>query len=134
LGQVTGDTTSAVASADTAESDRIRPPEDSTELAGVYSGETADEEPVDAASQEISGEEPETVASESRTDEVGAAAISGDITGTEAVTVMTRQGARCVVVDPEVDEEFRWDMSSTPVTVNPCGLGSMVLSKIWVKR
>jgi hypothetical protein len=112
-GPVTGDTTSALATADTAESERIRPPEDSTELAGVYSAETADEEPVD---------------------EVGAAAISGDITGTEAVTVMSRQGARCIVVDPEVDEEVRWDMSSTPVTVNPCGLGSMVLSKIWAER
>ena len=35
------------------------------------------------------------------------------------------------MVDPEENEAVRWDMSSTPVTLNPCGLGSMNLSKIW---
>jgi hypothetical protein len=123
LGQVTTDTTVA-AEADTI-SDRVRPPEDSTELRGnVDVAETADEEPVDPAEQEISEDR----------DAAGAAAIETNVTGSEAVALMTRQGARCSIVDPESDEEVRWDMSSTPVTLNPCGLGSMVLSRIWVER
>ncbi len=129
LGQVTGDTSTTVATADTMESERIRPPEDSTELAGVNSAETADEEPVDEAEQ-IEAESPEAVASRDRTDEVGAAAVSADITGTQAVSLVTRQGTRCIMVDPESDEEVRWDMTITPVTVNPCGLGTMTLSKV----
>lgn len=113
-GQVTTDDHRAVASADTLDSERIRPPEDSTEILGnVTSYETADEEPVN------------------RTDEVGAAAVGGTLTGAEAVGLTTRQGAQCTVVDPENDEAVRWDMASTPVTLNPCGLGSMNLSKVW---
>ena len=95
------------------ESERVRSPEDSTEiLSNVTSYETADEEPVN------------------RTDEVGAAAVAGTLTGAEAVGLMTRQGAQCSVVDPESDEAVRWDMARTPVTLNPCGLGSMNLSKV----
>lgn len=120
LGQVTTDTT-VVAEADTI-SDRVRPPEDSTELRGnVDVAGTADEEPVDPAEQEISEDR----------DAAGAAAIETNVTGSEAVALMTRQGARCSIVDPESDEKVRWDMSSTPVTLNPCGLGSMNLSKLW---
>jgi hypothetical protein len=122
LGQVTTDTTVA-AEADTI-SDRVRPPEDSTELRNVDVAETADEEPVAPAEQEISEDR----------DAAGAAAIETNVTGSEAVALITRQGARCSIVDPESDEEVRWDMSSTPVTLNPCGLGSMVLSRIWVER
>jgi hypothetical protein len=48
--------------------------------------------------------------------------------------MMTRQGEQCTVVDPESDEEVRWDMSSTPATLNPCGLGSMNLSKVWTEQ
>jgi hypothetical protein len=70
---------------------------------------------------------------EAPSDEVGAAAIAGNLTGPQAVSLMTRQGARCIVVDPESDEAVRWDMASTPVTLNPCGLGSMNLSKIWTE-
>lgn len=100
------------------ESERIRSPEGSTEILGyVTSSETADEEPINENEQEI-----------------GAAAIGGTVTGAEAVGLMTREGVRCGIVDPESNEEVRWDMSSTPVTLNPCGLGSMVLSKIWTAR
>ena len=66
-------------------------------------------------------------------DEVGAAAVAGDVTGAEAVALMSREGVRCAIVDPEENEAVRWDMSSTPVTLNPCGLGSMNLSKIWTE-
>ena len=73
-------------------------------------------------------------AAEDRTDEVGAAAIGGNVAGADAVASMTRQGVPCVVVDPESDEAVRWDMSRTPATLNPCGLGSMVLSRIWTRK
>jgi hypothetical protein len=106
----------AVASADTAtETERIRPPEDSTETLGaVTTNETA---------------------SADSTDEVGAAAIgSGNVNAADAVALMTRQGAQCIVVGPETAEGVAVDMSNTPATLNPCGLGSMVLSRIWTKK
>lgn len=157
LGQVTTDTTNAVAATDSAEAageaavaapgadttqnaGRIRPPEDSTELQGnvnaaesasVNAADTADEAPV-AEVREYDPNDRETeVASETRTEAVGAAALGGTVTGADAVAMMTRQGEQCTVVDPESDEEVRWDMSSTPATLNPCGLGSMNLSKVW---
>ena len=100
------------------DADRVRPPEDSTEILGNVTGdENADEADVSPT-----------------TDEVGAAAIGGNVTGVEAVSLMTRQGEQCVVVDPESNEGVRWDMSSTPATLNPCGLGSMNLSKIWTGK
>ena len=139
LGQVTTDTSVTVAAADTVESEHIRPPEDSTELAGNVTGETADEQEVDT-NEEIAAEDRETVAtSETATvevgaDEVGAAAVGGTVTGAEAAALVTRQGVSCSVLDPETSDEVRWDMSSTPVTLNPCGLGSMNLSKVWTER
>jgi hypothetical protein len=60
--------------------------------------------------------------------------MGGTVTGADAVAMMTRGGERCNVVDPEADEEVRWDMSSTPSTLNPCGLGSMNLSKVWTEK
>ncbi|MDQ3222021.1 MAG: hypothetical protein M3Q75_00860, partial [Gemmatimonadota bacterium] len=60
-----------------------------------------------------------------------AAAIGGEVTGAEAVAVMRREGVRCALVNSEANEAARWDMSSTPVTLNPCGMGSMNLSRIW---
>jgi len=106
---------------------RIRPPEDSTEILGADEAvdETADE-------QVVRPDERETVAaSETRTDQVGAAAIGGNVTGAEAVALMSREGVRCVVVYPEGNEAVRWDMSNTPVALNPCGMGSMILSRMW---
>jgi hypothetical protein len=115
------------------DADRVRPPEDSTEILGNVTGdETADE-------ADVSQDEQETVAASEApgekptTDEVGAAAIGGNVTGVDAVSLLTRQGEQCIVVDPESNERVRWDMSSTPATLNPCGLGSMNLSKIWTR-
>jgi hypothetical protein len=110
----------------------IRPPEDSTEILGnVTTDEAADET---ADEQVVRPEDRATVtASETPTDEVGAAAIGGDVTGTEAVALMSREGVRCAVVDPEGDQAVRWDMSNTPVALNPCGMGSMILSRIWTR-
>ncbi|MEO8088718.1 MAG: hypothetical protein ABI703_00295 [Gemmatimonadales bacterium] len=116
----------AVAVADSAESVtpdstevvRVRPPEDSTEILGnVTTNEAADE----TADEQIINPE----------DEVGAAAVSSDVTGAEAVALMSREGVRCAIADPETNEAVRWDMSSTPVALNPCGMGSMNLSKVW---
>jgi hypothetical protein len=159
MGQVTTETGNVAVSSDTVVGDaaiaargadttgnagRIRPPEDSTEMegnvssaesAGVNAADTADEAPVAAEAPESDMRDGETqVASEDRTDTVGAAAIDGTVTGDDAVAMMTRQGEQCNVVDPELNEEVRWDMSSTPATLNPCGLGSMNLSKVWTAR
>jgi hypothetical protein len=159
MGQVTTDTANVGVSSDTVPGDaaiaargadttgnagRIRPPEDSTEMqgnvssaesAGVNAADTADEAPVAAEAPESDARDRETqVASEDRTDAVGAAAIDGTVTGDDAIAMMTRQGEQCTVVDPESDEEVRWDMSSTPATLNPCGLGSMNLSKVWTEQ
>jgi hypothetical protein len=102
---------------------------DSTEILGANEAadETADE-------QVVRPEDRETVAaSEAPADEVGAAAIGGNVTGAEAVALMDRAGVRCAVVDPEANEAVRWDMSSTPVMLNPCGMGSMVPSRMWTR-
>lgn len=141
---VSADAAVGARGADTTENaGRIRPPEDSTSVtADVNAADTADEAPV-AAEQAPVGENAadtdvnrsqDVAASETGTDNVGAAAVGGTVTGAEAVAMMSRQGISCRVVDPDSDEEVRWDMSSTPVTLNPCGLGSMNLSKIWTER
>jgi hypothetical protein len=132
LGQVT-DSTAEAGTPDTTEMAQVRPPEDSTEILGNV---TTTDEAVDETADEyvVRPEDREAAAvSETRTDEVGAAAIAGDVTGAEAVALMSREGVRCAVVDPEVNETVRWDMSNTPVTLNPCGMGSMVLSRIGVE-
>jgi len=106
---------------------------DSTELLGNVTPDEAADETADE--QIVRPEDRETVAaSEAPTDEVGAAAVSGEVTGADAVALMTREGVRCGLVDPEANEAVRWDMSSTPVTLNPCGMGSMNLSRIWTER
>ena len=159
MGQVTTDTSSVAVSSDTITGDaaiaargadttgnagRIRPPEDSTEIdgnvssadsTGVNAADTADEAPVAPEARESDTNDRDIeVASEDRNDTVGAAALGGTVTGADAIALMTRQGERCHVVDPESDEEVRWDMSSTPATLNPCGLGSMNLSKVWTEK
>ncbi|MEP7227552.1 MAG: hypothetical protein ABI785_09350, partial [Gemmatimonadales bacterium] len=110
---------------------RIRPPEDSTEILGNVSTNEGDET---ADEQVVRPEDRATVAtSETPNDEVGAAAIGGEATGAEAVALLTREGLRCAVVNPEANQAVRWDMSSTPIALNPCGMGSMVLSRIWTR-
>jgi hypothetical protein len=134
LGQVTADSAAVAADRDTTEVVRVRPPEDSTEILGNVTttddaaGETADEQIVNPKDEET------VAASETSADEVGAAAVANGVTGADAVALMTRAGVRCAVVDPESNEAVRWDMSSTPVTLNPCGQGSMNLSKIWTSK
>lgn len=128
------DTSTVADQVDTAATDnagRIRPPEDSTEILGNVT--TPDDAADETADEQVVGPEDRdaVAASEPQTDEVGAAAVSGNVTGADAVALMSREGVRCAVVDPEVNEAVRWDMSSTPATLNPCGMGSMVLSRIW---
>jgi hypothetical protein len=89
-----------VANADTLQdnSGRIRPPEDSTEIRG------------------------------NMTDAAGAAPMGDTVTGIEAVSLMSRAGARCVVKDDSGD--VWWDMSDSPAALNPCGTGTMTLSLV----
>lgn len=89
-----------VANADTLQdnSGRIRPPEDSP---------TSPEVPTDAA---------------------GAAAVGKAVTGIDAVSLMSRAGARCVVKDDSSD--VWWDMADSPAALNPCGTGTMTLSLV----
>jgi len=103
--------------------------------ADVAAAETVDEAADETADEQVVRPEDRgtVAASETPTDEVGAAAVGGDVTGAEAVALMSRGGVRCAVVDPEANETVRWDMSNTPVGLNPCGMGSMVLSKIWTR-
>lgn len=113
-GNVTGDTTSSGngEAADQSETERIRPPEDSTEIAGNV---TSDYDRADAASSET-------------TDAAGAAAMGHNVTGIDAVSTMTRAGARCVVKDDS--NAVWWDMSDSPSALNPCGTGTMTLSLV----
>jgi hypothetical protein len=132
-------------SADTTDSaGRIRPTEDSTEIAALTTDSTngteitTTDEAVDETADEqiINPEDQETVvASETPTDdEVGAAAVAGNVTGADAVALLSRAGVRCGLVNAEANEAVRWDMSSTPVGLNPCGMGSMVPSRIWTEK
>jgi hypothetical protein len=100
----------------------------SAESASVNAADTADEAPVTDT-----GDGETEIAAQNRTEAAGAAAVGGTVTGADAVAMMTRGDERCSVVDPESDEEVRWDMSSTPSTLNPCGLGSMVWTKVWTE-
>ncbi len=129
----TADVSAEAGAADSAgNADRIRPAEDSTEILGNVTTNEGDET---ADEQVVRPEDRATVAaSETAKDEVGAAAIGGEVTGAQAVTLMTREGLRCTVVDTEENQEVRWDMSSTPVSLNPCGMGSMILSRIWTEK
>lgn len=124
---------SARVTADTAEASDAAP-DRSISAAREGSGTTAAEDDLaneTADEQIVTSDDPEVAASETQPEEVGAAAIGGEVTGTEAVAVMRREGVRCALVNSEANEAARWDMSSTPVTLNPCGMGSMNLSRIW---
>jgi len=51
-------------------------------------------------------------------------------TGAEAVALMTREGRRCTVVDADESRDARWDLASSPATLNPCGTGTMTLPRV----
>jgi len=50
------------------------------------------------------------------------------VTGIDAVSLMSRAGARCVVKDDSSD--LWWDMTDSPAALNPCGTGTMTLSLV----
>jgi hypothetical protein len=62
------------------------------------------------------------------TDAAGAAPMGNAVTGIDAVSLMTRAGARCVVKDDSSD--VWWDMTDSPAGLNPCGTGTMTLSLV----
>jgi len=115
LGNVTGDTTSAASGnvASQSEAERIRPPEDSTEIRGNVTGDK---------------DRAEAMSREAPTDSTGAGPIGPTVTGIDAVALMSRAGARCVVKDDSSD--VWWDMADSPAALNPCGTGTMTLSLV----
>jgi hypothetical protein len=71
------------------------------------------------------------VESDSATVAAAGVESTGNIaTGSEAVAQVTREGVRCTVVDPEKDQAVRWDLASSPATLNPCGTGTMTLPRV----
>jgi hypothetical protein len=110
-----------VANADTLQdnSDRIRPPEDSTEIQGNVTTDSA----------RVAGD---NVATQSETERIrppeDSTEIRGTVTGIDAVSLMSRAGARCVVKDDSGD--VWWDMADSPAALNPCGTGTMTLSLV----
>jgi hypothetical protein len=110
------------------ETERVRPPEDSTEIRGNV---TTDRAEADADADADANVE---AVGDANAEAVGAAQVqpTGNIaTGEAAVSLMTREGQRCTVVDPEESPEVSWDMASSPATLNPCGTGTMTLPRIW---
>ena len=105
------------------ETGRVRPPEDSTEVYGSVTEDQQKHEDVDAASDQ--------------TPAAGAGVqTSGEtITGAAAVAQTTREGQRCSVVEGEESEQdIRWDLASSPATMNPCGTGTMTLPRIQMEE
>jgi hypothetical protein len=133
--------TNAEANADTlaVETERVRPPEDSTELLGNVNAEGAEQDADVHANADVQADggieadaDVEGVGDASA-ESVGAARVEtagGMVTGAAAVSAVTREGQRCTVLDPE-SPEARRDMASSPATLNPCGTGTMTLPRIW---
>jgi hypothetical protein len=125
---------SQVANADTLQdnSGRIRPPEDSTEIRGNVTTDSAGAAGGSVATQSeterIRPPEDSTEIRGNMTDAAGAAPISGPVTGIDAVSLMSRAGARCVVKDDSND--VYWDLADSPAALNPCGTGTMTLSLV----
>lgn len=93
--------------------DRVRPPEDSTEVYGEVTTEAELEAVGDANDQGV-----------------GAAQVpsTGNVaTGADAVALMTRAGQPCRI---QSSRDANWDLASSPATLNPCGSGTMTLPKV----
>jgi hypothetical protein len=97
--------------------DRIRPPEDSTELVGKVNTDRAD-----ARSDAGADAQP-----------VGAAGVQSTgniVTGAEAVALMTREGRHCEVLSGDKSRDAQWDLAGSPASMNPCGTGTMTLPRV----
>jgi hypothetical protein len=126
--------TTTAANADTVatETERVRPPEDSTELHGnVTETVTAETGNAEVGTDTVS------VAAEADTAAAAAAVVSstGDIaTGPEAVALMSREGRRCLVADGDRSRDAQWDLAGSPATMNPCGTGTMTLPRVQTEK
>ncbi len=131
----------AQANADTlaTETERVRPPEDSTEVFGRVNTTDSMAAETDAraevqANAEVPANQDVEAVGDANVESVGAAGVEstgGTITGAAAVSAMTREGQRCMVLDPEQSADVRWDLASSPASLNPCGTGTMTLPRIW---
>ena len=99
------------------ETEPSRAPEDSSEVLGDVTTEkgadteiTADDAPAGAAGVRTAG--------------------NNTVTGEAAVAQISREGRRCGVVSADESDEARWDLASSPATMNPCGTGTMTLPRI----
>lgn len=112
-----------------------------TEMAQKAPADTAAVERVDTAAVEQPSEvAPQAQQSKEQVQSdqaaVGAAGVTtGNMaTGAEAVALMSREGRRCSVVDAEEERDARWDLASSPATLNPCGTGTMTLPRVQEER
>ncbi len=101
----------------TTDAERVRPPEDSTEVLGNV---TTDEAKAEAG--EVESRDAAAVAA------AGVPSTGNTVTGANAVAQMSRQGRSCAVATDPAD--IRWDLAGSPATLNPCGTGTMTLPRI----
>jgi hypothetical protein len=101
----------------TTDAERVRPPEDSTEVLGNV---TTDEAKAEAG--EVESRDAAAVAA------AGVPSTGNVVTGANAVAQMSRQGRSCAVATDPAD--IRWDLAGSPATLNPCGTGTMTLPRI----
>jgi hypothetical protein len=115
---------------------RVRPPEDSTEILGNVTTDTATVASNDTSeSDRIRPPEDSTethanaASADVSVDAAGAAPVGKTVTGAEAVALIERAGKRCVVLNEE-STEAEWDISDSPANLNPCGPGTMTLTPV----
>lgn len=98
--------------------------------------ETADTtESIHVQIDTATAESPAEIAQATSADTAAVAAAqvpsTGNIaTGPEAVALMSREGRRCTVVDPDRSQDAQWDMAGSPASMNPCGTGTMTLPRV----
>jgi hypothetical protein len=110
-------TTEAHADTSTTGAERVRPPEDSTEVLGNATTNQAKAEPGEVESRDAAA-----VAA------AGVASTGNAVTGANAVAQISRQGQSCAVATDPAD--IHWDLAGSPATLNPCGTGTMTLPRI----
>lgn len=122
---------SAEANADTlaVESERVRPPEDSTEVLGDVTTDqnVAKAEETQKAQSDVSADSAAVAAA-------GVQSNANMATGADAVALVTREGQRCLVKDPAESREVNWDLAESPATMNPCGTGTMTLPRVQTEK
>jgi hypothetical protein len=137
--QVSGDTTTgaAVMARDTS---TVLAQGDISAQRSEVTVETADTtESIHVQIDTATAESPAEIAQAASADTAAVAAAqvpsTGNIaTGPEAVALISREGRRCTVVDPDRSQDAQWDLASSPATMNPCGTGTMTLPRVQTEK